>query len=72
MASGVTFGKTIRKRMALPPAISLSFLILPVLPLIEQSQKTRTLDKTACCVLSYLYEQPNKFEAEENLDPPGG
>jgi hypothetical protein len=26
MASGVTFGKTIRKRIALPPGISLSFL----------------------------------------------
>src|SRR5260370_7664174 len=44
MASGFTFGNTIRKRMGLPPLFLSPSYFTPVLPLFEQSLRQRYLD----------------------------
>jgi hypothetical protein len=49
-------GNTIRKRMGLPPLLSLWFLsscyFTPLLPLVEQSRSARALD--ICSILAIL------------------
>jgi hypothetical protein len=39
IASGLTLGNTIRKRMGLPPLFLFPFYFTPVLPLSEQSRR---------------------------------
>jgi hypothetical protein len=65
MASGFTSGKTIRDRMALPPGISLSSLILPVLPLVEQSLINPQIDKNF--LVQKSLEQYNNY-SQNNPD----
>jgi hypothetical protein len=41
IASGLTLGNTIRKRMGLPPLFLFPFYFTPVLPLSEQSHHSK-------------------------------